>query len=96
MLLDSEYVASTGSDETKLSADQRKEACQRVIVLAGVLAVLLLSISVAVLHDLDFSADQSGLRVEMLSRVERLSLRFHSDSKTGDAIYDLPRQCHHR
>ena len=91
LLLDSEYVASTGSDETKLSADQRKEVRQRVIVLAGVLAVLLLSISVCVWYYMIwiFQRINQDLRVEMLSRVERLSLRFHSDSKTGDAIYRI-------
>ena len=91
LLLDSEYVASTGTDETTLSADQRKEVRQRVIVLAGVLAVLLLSISVCVWYYMIwiFQRVNQDLRVEMLSRVERLSLRFHSDSKTGDAIYRI-------
>ena len=91
LLLDSEYVASTGIDETTLSADQRKEVRQRVIVLAGVLAVLLLSISVCVWYYMIwiFQRVNQDLRVEMLSRVERLSLRFHSDSKTGDAIYRI-------
>ena len=91
LLLDSEYVASNGTDETTLSADQRKEVRQRVIVLAGVLAVLLLSISVCVWYYMIwiFQRINQDLRVEMLSRVERLSLRFHSDSKTGDAIYRI-------
>ena len=91
LLLDSEYVASNGTDETTLSADQRKEVRQRVILLAGVLAVLVLSISVCVWYYMIwiFQRINQDLRVEMLSRVERLSLRFHSDSKTGDAIYRI-------
>ena len=91
LLLDSEYVASNGTDETTLSADQRKEVRQRVILLAGVLAVLVLSISVCVWYYMIwiFQRVNQELRVEMLSRVERLSLRFHSDSKTGDAIYRI-------
>ena len=91
LLLDSEYVASAGAAETTLSADQRREVRQRVIALAGVLAVLLMSISVCVWYYMIWIFQQvnQDLRVEMLSRVERLSLRFHSDSKTGDAIYRI-------
>ena len=64
---------------------------ERVIVLAGVLAVLLLGISVCVWYYMTwiFQRVNQHLRVEMLSRVEHLSLRYHSDSKTGDAIYRI-------
>ncbi|GIS51999.1 MAG: hypothetical protein Ct9H90mP27_4900 [Gammaproteobacteria bacterium] len=40
-----------------------------------------------VLQCLDFSADQPTPRVEMLGKAEYLSLKYHSETRTGDAVY---------
>ena len=91
LLLDEDFVASAGAENGQLGLEQRKAVRERVIVLAGVLAVLLLGISVCVWYYMTwiFQRVNQDLRVEMLSRVEHLSLRYHSDSKTGDAIYRI-------
>ena len=91
LMLDGEFVTSVGAENTQLSMEQRKEVRERVIILAGVLAAMLLAISVCVWYYMIwiFQRVNQDLRVEMLSRVERLSLRYHSDSKTGDAIYRI-------
>ena len=91
LLLDEDFVSSAGVENGQLGLEQRKVVRERVIVLAGVLAVLLLGISVCVWYYMTwiFQRVNQDLRVEMLSRVEHLSLRYHSDSKTGDAIYRI-------
>ena len=91
LLLDEDFVSSAGAENGQLGLEQRKVVRERVIVLAGVLAVLLLGISVCVWYYMTwiFQRINQDLRVEMLSRVEHLSLRYHSDSKTGDAIYRI-------
>ena len=91
LLLDEDFVSSAGAENGQLGLEQRKVVRERVIVLAGVLAVLLLGISVCVWYYMTwiFQRANQDLRVEMLSRVEHLSLRYHSDSKTGDAIYRI-------
>ena len=91
LLLDEDFVSSAGAENGQLGLEQRKAVRERVIVLAGVLAVLLLGISVCVWYYMTwiFQRVNQDLRVEMLSRVEHLSLRYHSDSKTGDAIYRI-------
>ena len=91
LLLDEDFVASAGAENGQLGLEQRKVVRERVIVLAGALAVLLLAISVCVWYYMTwiFQRVNQDLRVQMLSRVEHLSLRYHSDSKTGDAIYRI-------
>ena len=91
LMLDGEFVTSVGAENTQLGTEQRKEVRERVIILAGVLAAMLLAVSVCVWYYMIwiFQRVNQDLRVEMLSRVERLSLRYHSDSKTGDAIYRI-------
>ena len=91
LLLDEDFVSSAGVENGQLGLEQRKVVRERVIVLAGVLAVLLVGISVCVWYYMTwiFQRVNQHLRVEMLSRVEHLSLRYHSDSKTGDAIYRI-------
>lgn len=91
LLLDEDFVASAGAENGQLGLEQRQAVRERVIVLAGALAVLLLGISVCVWYYMTwiFQRVNQDLRVEMLSRVEHLSLRYHSDSKTGDAIYRI-------
>ena len=91
LMLDGEFVTSVGAENTQLGTEQRKEVRERVIILAGVLAAVLLAVSVCVWYYMIwiFQRVNQDLRVEMLSRVERLSLRYHSDSKTGDAIYRI-------
>ena len=91
LLLDEDFVASAGAADSQLGVEQRKAVRERVIVLAGILAALLLGVSVCVWYYMTwiFQRVNQDLRVEMLSRVEHLSLRYHSDSKTGDAIYRI-------
>ena len=91
LMLDREFVTSVGAENMQLGVEQRKEVRERVIILAGVMAAMLLAVSVCVWYYMIwiFQRVNQDLRVEMLSRVERLSLRYHSDSKTGDAIYRI-------
>ena len=91
LMLDGEFVTAVGAENAQLSMEQRKQVRERVIILAGVMAAMLLAVSVCVWYYMIwiFQRVNQDLRVEMLSRVERLSLRYHSDSKTGDAIYRI-------
>lgn len=91
LLLGDGFVSSGDADAVLLDADQRKAVRERVLILAGLLAVIILCISVCVWYYMIwiFQRVNQDLRVEMLSRVERLSLRYHSESKTGDAIYRI-------
>ena len=91
LLLGDGFVSSGEADAVLLDADQRKAVRERVLILAGLLAVIILCISVCVWYYMIwiFQRVNQDLRVEMLSRVERLSLRYHSESKTGDAIYRI-------
>ena len=89
LLLGDEFVSSGDADEDPLSTEQRVELRQQIIYAGGVLAMLVLSISVVVWYYMTwiFQRVNQQLRVEMLARVEHLSLRYHSGSRTGDAIY---------
>ena len=89
LLLGDEFVSSGDADEDLLSTGQRGELRQQIIYAGGVLAMLVLSISVVVWYYMTwiFQRVNQQLRVEMLARVEHLSLRYHSGSRTGDAIY---------
>lgn len=89
LLLGDEFVSSGDADEDPLSTGQRVELRQQIIYAGGVLAMLVLSISVVVWYYMTwiFQRVNQQLRVEMLARVEHLSLRYHSGSRTGDAIY---------
>lgn len=89
LVLGDEFVSSAEADEALLSTAQRVQLRQRIIYAGAVLALLLLSISVVVWYYQTwiFQRVNQQLRVEMLARVEHLSLRYHSGSRTGDAIY---------
>ncbi|NCF44456.1 MAG: ATP-binding cassette domain-containing protein [Proteobacteria bacterium] len=89
LVLGDEFVSGAEADEAPLSTAQRVQLRQRIIYAGAVLALLLLSISVVVWYYQTwiFQRVNQQLRVEMLARVEHLSLRYHSGSRTGDAIY---------
>jgi ABC-type multidrug transport system fused ATPase/permease subunit len=81
--------AATAVDAPSLSADLRREVAARVS-LAAALAVPPLAAGLAGLYYLQVWILQrihQTLRVEIVSRLERLSLRYHAGSRVGDAIY---------
>ena len=76
---------------TSLTAEQRKTVRNRLFLwfaLGGAFGILLMTIfryyGAWVWHNVS-----QYLRVTMIERLEHLSLRFHSDSRAGDAIYRL-------
>lgn len=89
LFLGEEYVTTGEEDEAKLSDDQRARVRNGVLVV-GVLTWLLLttySAAARYYRAWIFQQINQQLRVEMLGRVERLSLKYHSHARTGDAMY---------
>jgi ABC-type multidrug transport system fused ATPase/permease subunit len=84
-----EYVTSGQQDEVLLSDEQRRRVRNGVLII-GALAWLLLTTYGSVARYYQawiFQQINQKLRVEMLSRAEHLSLKFHSHARTGDAMY---------
>lgn len=89
LMVGEEYVTTGVEDEPPLTAEQRQRVRLGVIVVAAMLWVyfsLYLPASIYY-HAWIFQQINQKLRVEMLGKVERLSLRYHSESRTGDAMY---------
>lgn len=89
LLVGDEYVTSGAGDEALLSDEQRQRVRTGVLVI-GVLTWLYFALFQAARDYYKawiFQQINQFLRVEMLSRVEQLSLKFHSHSRTGDAMY---------
>ncbi len=90
LLLDGSYLK--GDDESKqLSEAQRKQVRANVVILALTL-VFVIFIGSSPLEYYQvwiFQRVNQKLRVEMLNKAEHLSLKHHSFSRTGDAIYRI-------
>ena len=89
LLVGEEYVTTGAEDEPKLTDEQRKRVRNGVLVVGILTWILITTYSAAARYyqAFIFQRINQHLRVEMLSRVERLSLKYHSHSRTGDAMY---------
>ena len=89
LLVGEDYVTTGQADEPPLTDEQRRRVRLGVILLGGLLTILLLVVVALVIYYMVWIFQQINqrLRVEMLSKAERLSLRYHSATRTGDAIY---------
>ncbi|MGI9271345.1 MAG: ABC transporter ATP-binding protein [Woeseiaceae bacterium] len=89
LMVGDEYVTTGAEDEPPLTDEQRKRVRLGVIVVAAMLWVYFAVYLAAstYYHAWIFQQINQRLRVEMLGQVERLSLRYHSESRTGDAMY---------
>lgn len=84
-----EYVA-TGEENEPLLTEQQRQRVQRGVVIAGALIWIIITACVTAVGYYMvwiFQRINQQLRVEMLGRAEQLSLKYHSGSRTGDAIY---------
>ena len=72
-----------------LTKEQRLMALYRMLVWLGMLVLIHLPFGVFVKYYMTwiFQRINQHLRLAMLERAEHLSLKYHSDSRTGDAIY---------
>ena len=89
LLVGEEYVTTGAEDETQLTDEQRQRVRTGVLVV-GVTTWVFFSVfsaATAYYQAWIFQQINQYLRVEMLSRVEQLSLKYHSHSRTGDAMY---------
>jgi len=89
LMVGEEYVTTGVEDEPPLTDEQRKRVRLGVIVVAAMLWIYFAVYLAAATyyHAWIFQQINQRLRVEMLGQVERLSLRYHSESRTGDAMY---------
>lgn len=89
LLVDEDYVTTGAEDEEPLSEAQRKRVRNGVLVVGVIMWIYFALFSAAAEYYKSWIFQQINqqLRVEMLSQVERLSLKYHSHSRTGDAIY---------
>ncbi|MGI9234091.1 MAG: ABC transporter ATP-binding protein [Woeseiaceae bacterium] len=89
LLVGEEYVTTGVEDEAKLSDEQRQRV-RTGVLFVGVMTWVFFSVfsaATAYYQAWIFQQINQYLRVEMLSRVEQLSLKYHSHSRTGDAMY---------
>ena len=89
LFLDETYTAQVENETNTLSREQRVEVRDRLIFW-GFFYVLLLIISVSVAWYYSiwiFQRINQDLRVHLLAKLERLSLRYHAMSQTGDSVY---------
>jgi ABC-type multidrug transport system fused ATPase/permease subunit len=89
LFLGEEYVTTGDENEAQLTDEQRQRVRNGVLIV-GVITWLLITTYSAAARYYEawiFQRINQYLRIEMLNRVERLSLRYHSHSRTGDAMY---------
>jgi ABC-type multidrug transport system fused ATPase/permease subunit len=74
-----------------LSADQRRELLQRVVLVGALVGVAVTPLVMALYYYQVWILQRVNqhLRLALLDRFQSLSLRFHADSKVGDAIYRM-------
>ena len=91
LFVDDGYVTSGIEDESLLTDEQRKRVRLGVLAAAATFWIVLTAYTTAVWYYMvwTFQRINQQLRVEMLSRAEYLSLRYHNDTRTGDAIYRI-------
>ncbi len=88
LLVDDSYV-TTGAEGEALNEDQRRTVRNRLFVWAFIAALLLMASFSLVYYYMVwiYQNINQDLRVKMIEQAENLSLRYHSDARTGDAIY---------
>jgi ATP-binding cassette, subfamily B, bacterial len=93
MLLDESYVATDITDnvnlQDSLSEDQRKVVRNRGVIWFVALALFLVPIFAALIYYnlWIWQMVNQNLRVAMIEKAENLSLKYHNQSRVGDAIF---------
>lgn len=89
LFLDESYVTAGDKDESMLTGDQRKVIRNRVFTWILVFAILFLPVTGGLFYyNMWFwQSINQNLRVAMIERAENLSLKFHSNTRVGDAIF---------
>ncbi len=77
--------------EGLLDADQRRQVVERVVLVGGLLGGVVVPLLLGLFYYRMWILQRVNqvLRIEILDRLQSLSLRFHADSRVGDAIYRL-------
>lgn len=91
LLLDDSYVVGAREDAESLTSEQRQTVRNRLLSwgLVGLL-LLLASFSLGWYYmTWIYQRINQDLRLAMLAKAESLSLRFHDQARTGDAIYRI-------
>ena len=90
LFLDSSYV-SAGVEGELLTEFQRKTLRNHGLVWAGLLAIFSLALYAGGFWYMTwiYARINQTLRIVMMERAEHLSLQYHSDSRTGDAMYRI-------
>ncbi|MDG1748434.1 MAG: ABC transporter ATP-binding protein [Porticoccaceae bacterium] len=89
LFLNDSFVSSGGENEELLSLFERDTLRNRMIIGGAVWVIVVYGSIVFGTYYMIwiFQRVNQQLRVEMLSKAEHLSLRYHSSSRTGDLIY---------
>ena len=89
LFLNDSFVSSGGENEELLSLFERDTLRNRMIIGGAVWVIVVYGSIVFGMYYMIwiFQRVNQQLRVEMLSKAEHLSLRYHSSSRTGDLIY---------
>ena len=89
LLVSEDYLETSFEDNELLTENQRKRVRLGVII-GGAIFMLILTAGVAggwYYNVWIFQQINQRLRVEMLGKAEYLSLKYHSETRTGDAVY---------
>jgi ABC-type multidrug transport system fused ATPase/permease subunit len=89
MFVGEDFVTTGAEDEPLLSDEQRARVRLGVIIWGAAIWIIFSAYAAVIWYYMVwiFQRINQHLRVEMLSRAEQLSLKYHSRSRTGDAIY---------
>jgi ABC-type multidrug transport system fused ATPase/permease subunit len=91
LLLDDSYVVGVREDAESLTSEQRQTVRNRLLSW-GLVGLLLLLASLSLVWyymTWIYQRINQDLRLAMLAKAESLSLRFHDQARTGDAIYRI-------
>ncbi len=91
LLLDDSYVVGAREDAENLTSEQRQTVRNRLLSWGLVGLLLLLASFSLVWYYMTwiYQRINQDLRLAMLAKAESLSLRFHDQARTGDAIYRI-------
>ena len=91
LLLDDSYVVGAREDAESLTSEQRQTVRNRLLSWGLVGLLLLLASFSLVWYYMTwiYQRINQDLRLAMLAKAESLSLRFHDQARTGDAIYRI-------
>ncbi len=84
-------VAAAAADVETLAPEIRRTIARRGLLIAGVVFGAMIPLIIALYYWQVWILQRVNqlLRVEMLDRLQALSLRFHAENRVGDAIYRL-------